>query len=209
MRPVATSRRSSRSPRKPRCRTSTPGSQLAYYGLGEVALGQDKPEEAIEHLLKALSIKRTDADAMNLLGAAYVAADQPEKAFQPLRRAIEFVPIGWAEPYQALADAYTASGDVAEAEWAAAMAVAQSGDVAGAVTRLEAIADGDAALDARVGLGLLAEMGGDNASAAAWYGKALEIDAESESAQLGLSRVSDGTQGHPSIAPSPSAEGSN
>ena len=186
-----------------------PRLELAYYGLGEVALANDKPEEAIEHLLKALGIKRTDADAMNLLGAAYVAAGQPEKAFQPLRRAIEFVPIGWAEPYQALADAYTASGDAAEAEWATAMALAQSGDVATATTRLEAIADGDAALDARIGLGLLAEMSADNASASAWYAKALEIDAESESAQLGLSRVSGGTQGHPSILPSPSAEGSN
>ena len=186
-----------------------PRLQLAYYGLGAIALQQDKPQEAIDHLLKALTIKRTDADAMNLLGAAYVAADQADKAFEPLRKAVAFVPVGWADPYLSLADAYTATGDTAEAEWAAAMAAAMAGDVQDATTRLEAIADGPAALDAQIGLGLLAEMGGDNATAAGWYQKALTIDAANTSAQLGLSRVADGTQGHPSIMPSPSAEGSN
>ena len=89
------------------------------------------------------------------------------------------------------------------------MAAAQTGDTAGAVARLQALTDGEAALDARIGLGHLAEAGGDTAAAADWYRKALEIDAANQAALLGLGRVSDGTQGHPSIAPSPSAEGSN
>jgi len=181
----------------------------AYYGLGSIALQQDKPQDAVDVLLKALAIKRTDADTMTLLGSAYVKAGTPDKAIEPLRRAILFIPVGWAEPYQTLAAVYTAGGETELAEWAGAMAASQSGDTAGAVARLQALTDGKAALDAMIGLGILAETGGDTAAAADWYRKALEIDAESQSAQLGLSRVSGGTQGHPSIAPSPSADGSN
>jgi tetratricopeptide (TPR) repeat protein len=183
--------------------------ELAHYGLGAIALAEDRPQDAIDSLLKALAIQRTDADAMNLLGAAYVKNGQPDKALEPLRKAIEFVPLGWADPYRTLADAYTAAGDTDMAEWAAAMAAGQEGDVTGATERLTAIADGPAGLDARVGLGLLAEKGGDSPTAATWYRRALELDATNTSAQLGLSRVSDGTQGHPSIAPAASAEGSN
>ena len=186
-----------------------PDLENAYYGLGAIALLQDRPDEAIGHLLKALAIKRTDADAMNLLGAAYVKAGQPEKAMDPLRRAVEFVPIGWAEPYQTLADAYQATGEAELAEWAGAMAAANNGDMAGAVARLKAITDGKAGLDARIGLGLLAEMSSDATAAEEWYRKALELDAQSTSAKLGLSRVTGATEGHPSVAPSPSAAGSN
>ena len=193
-----------------------PDLENAYYGLGAIALQQDRPDEAIGHLLKALAIKRTDADAMNLLGAAYVLAGTPEKAFEPLRAAILFVPTGWPDPYQALADAYAATGETEQAEWAAAMAAAMtalapggSGDIAGPAARLEAIADGKAGLDARTGLGLLAETSGDTGLAADWYRKALELDPQSKAAQLGLSRVTDGTQVHPDVVPSASPEGSN
>ena len=181
----------------------------AYYSLGSIAMQQDEPKEAIDVLLKALAIKRTDADTMALLGSAYVKAGTPDKAVEPLRRAIMFVPVGWVEPYQTLAAAYTASGDPELAEWADAMAAAQTGDSAGAMTRLQALTGGEAALDAMIGLGQIAEVGGDPTAAADWYRKALEVDAESQAAKLGLGRVSDGTQGHPSIGPSPSAEGSN
>ena len=183
--------------------------QSSYYGLGAIALQQEKPDEAIDYLLKALAIKRTDADAMNLLGDAYVRVGTPEKAIEPLRRAVMFVPVGWPDPYQTLAAAYTATGDTDLAAWANAMVAGQTGDTGGAISRLEAIADGDAALDARIGLGLLYESQGDDVTATTWYRKALELDAENTSAQLGLSRVSDGTQAHPAVGPSASPEGSN
>ncbi len=164
------------------------------------------------------AIKRTDADTMNLLGAGIrEGGSSPEKAVRApaLARSCSCPP-GWPEPYQSLAAAYTATGEAEQAEWAAAMAEAMaalaeggSGDTSGAVARLEAIADGDAALDARIGLGLCRASAGDNAAAEGWYRKALELDAESQAAQLGLSRVSGGTQAHPDIMPSPSAEGSN
>jgi tetratricopeptide (TPR) repeat protein len=189
--------------------------QTAYYGRGWIALLQARPQDAVDSLVEALAIKRTDADTMNLLGQAYVQAGQPDKAVEQLRNAILFVPTGWADPYQGLADAYTATGETAEAEWASAMAQAMNvltggqGDTSAAETRLEAIADGDAALDARIGLGLLAELRGDNTAATDWYSQALEIDSENTAAELGLSRVSTGTQGHPDVMPSPSTDGSN
>ncbi|MHB8891719.1 MAG: hypothetical protein ACYC65_06700, partial [Candidatus Limnocylindrales bacterium] len=107
------------------------------------------------------------------------------------------------------ADAYKATGEAELAEWAGAMAAANNGDMAGAVARLKAITDGKAGLDACIGLGLLAEMSSDATAAEEWYRKALELDGQSTSAKLGLSRVTGTTEGHPSIAPSPSATGSN
>jgi tetratricopeptide (TPR) repeat protein len=183
--------------------------EAAYYGLGAIALQQERADDAVEQLLKALAIKRTDADAMNLLGAAYVKAGTPEKAIEPLRRAVLFVPTGWPDPYQSLSAAYTAMGETDQAEWASAMVSGMAGDPAGAITRLEAIADGDAKLDAQIGLGLLNEINGDGSAAADWYRKALALDSTSQPAQLGLGRVTEGTQAHPSIEPSPSVEGNN
>jgi tetratricopeptide (TPR) repeat protein len=185
--------------------------EMAYYGLGVMALRDDRADEAIDYLLKALTIKRTDADAMNMLGAAYVKADQPDKAVQPLRKAIEFVPVGWAEPYVTLSAAYAATGDTALAEWAGAMAVFGNGDAATAETRLRALTDGPAAVDANVGIGLLLEMRGDMAQAADAYRAAIAIDPQNESAALGIGRVSP-PSAQPSAAATPAAspsEGSN
>ena len=188
--------------------------QVAYYGLGNIALQHDQPEAAIKQLLKALVIKRTDADAMNLLGAAYVKAGRAKEAIDPLREAVLFVPTGWADPYTTLAAAYTALKQPDEAEWAGAMAVLQGGDASTAEKRLQAIATGTAAVDASIGLGLIAETSGDTATAADWYRKAIAIEPKNESALLGLSRVTDGAgAAHPTAQPSVPApsqgEGSN
>jgi tetratricopeptide (TPR) repeat protein len=188
--------------------------EVAYYGLGAISLQHDKPDEAIGSLLKALVIKRTDADAMNLLGAAYVKAGKADQAIEPLRKAILFVPVGWADPYRTLSDAYKATNEPELAEWAGAMADLQAGDAATAESRLLAITDGKAAVDANIGLGLVAETRGDTAGAADWYRKAIAIEPKNESALLGLSRVTDGAgAAHPSAQPSQPAasqgEGSN
>lgn len=163
----------------------------AYYGLGAIALEQGRPEDAVEHLTAAVTIKRGDADALNLLGAALVQTGEPEKAIDALKRAIAFVPIGWTEPYQMLAQAYLATGEADRAEWALAMADLSSGLPAEAEARLLAITDGDTALDAAIGLALVKETTGDGTAAADWYRKALAIDPDSAAARLGLSRVSD------------------
>jgi tetratricopeptide (TPR) repeat protein len=182
--------------------------EIAYYGLGAIALQQDKLADAITNLNKALAIKRSDADAMNLLGAAYVKTGETDKAIEILRKAVAFVPTGWSEPYTNLAAAYTRAGQPELAEWAGAMALFQSGDAAGAETRLLALSSGKAAAEATVGLGLVTETRGDSGAAAEWYRKALAIDPTDVSAQLGLRRTSGGdTPASAAPSASPAAGG--
>jgi tetratricopeptide (TPR) repeat protein len=163
--------------------------QAAYFGLGSVLLSQDRAADAVKPLENAVALKGSDADAIYLLGAAYLGTGDSAKAIETLKRSIEFVPIGWADPYTALAGAYTKAGDAAHAEWAAAMADVSSGQGDTAETRLKALMGGPAALDAAIGLGLIYETRGDTASAGEWYTKALTIDPSSKSATLGIGRV--------------------
>ena len=186
-----------------------PSLAAAYYGLGTIALAQDKPADAIEPLKKSLAIQRTDGDALYALARAYLATDQAQLAIDPLKLAVALVPIGWPEPYTALEQAYTKTGDLDRAAWAAAMGAFADGDHATAETRLLAIADGPLALEASVGLGLVNESKGDTAAAAEWYRKALAIDPENQSAKLGLSRVSMPSSPAASPVASPSTQGSN
>ncbi|MEW5990434.1 MAG: tetratricopeptide repeat protein [Chloroflexota bacterium] len=167
-----------------------PTLNAAFYGLGQIALEQGKPADAVQYLSAAVAIKRSDADALNLLGTAYVQNGEPAKAIEPLRGAIAFVPIGWSEPYTTLAQAYADTGDADRAEWAAAMADLSQQRYAAAASRLEAILDGPAALEATIGLALVSEVQGDATAAAVWYQKALDIEPGNAEARLGLSRVS-------------------
>ena len=70
------------------------------------------------------------------------------------------------------------------------MADLSAGKPAEAQARLLTITEGEVALDAAIGLGLVSESQGDNESAAQWYTKALAIDPENAAARLGLGRVS-------------------
>jgi tetratricopeptide (TPR) repeat protein len=162
--------------------------EAAYYGLGSIALQQSRPADAIAFLEKALAIKRSDADAQYLLGKALLANGETDDAITVLRATVVFVPVGWADPYATLAEAYTAAGDAAEAAWASAMAGLAAGDT-GAEAGLLALTDGPAALDAAIGLGLLYETRGDNADAVTWYERALALDPGNSAARLGMSRV--------------------
>ena len=91
-----------------------PQLESAYFSLGVIALKQGRAEDAIVHLADAIKIKRTDADALNLLGTALLRAGEPQRAVTATRQAIALVPIGWCEPYSQLATAYTA---LADGEW--------------------------------------------------------------------------------------------
>lgn len=184
--------------------------EAAYYSLGSIAMQQARPAEAIPFLEKALAIKRSDADALYLIGTAYVATGETDKAETALRAAVAFVPIGWSEPYAALADAFTKGGKTAMAEWAGAMADLAAGKPDLAEPRLLAIADGDAAVDAAIGLGLLYETKGNTATAAEWYGKALAKSPDNAAARLGMSRVGPGASALPALpVPGASAGGTN
>ncbi len=180
--------------------------QASYYSLGSIAMKQAKPAEAIPFLEKALAIKRSDADALYLIGTAYAATGETDKAETALRASVAFVPIGWSEPYAAMADAFTKAGRTAMAEWAGAMADLAAGRPELAEPRLLAIVDSDAGLDVAIGLGILYETRGDTATAAQWYGKALAEDPENAAARLGMSRVGPTATSLPAL-PTPGAPG--
>jgi Tetratricopeptide repeat. len=163
--------------------------EAAYYSLGSIAMKQGRPADAIPQLQKALAITRSDADALYLIGTAFVATGESDKAITVLRASVVFVPFGWSAPYVALKDAYTAQGKTALAAWAQAMTDLNSGNADRAETELTALVDGDAGLDAAVGLGLLYEVRGDTASASTWYSKALAIQPDNNAARLGMTRV--------------------
>jgi tetratricopeptide (TPR) repeat protein len=182
--------------------------QTAYRQLGSIAMLEGRPADAIPLLEEALAIKRSDAEALYLIGTAYVATGETEKAATALRKAVAFVPFGWSEPYSALAEVYAAGGQAGMAEWAAAMADLSDGRTDEARTRLLGIVEGDTALEATVGLGLVAETSGDTAEAADWYRKALLLAPDSTEARMGLSRVTAGDVGTPLPAlPTPAAPG--
>jgi tetratricopeptide (TPR) repeat protein len=184
--------------------------EASYYSLGSIALQQARPAEAIPFLEEALAIKRSDADALYLIGTAYVATGETDKAETALRAAVAFVPVGWSEPYAALAEGFTKAGKTAMAEWAGAMADVAAGKPDLAEPRLLAIVDGDAAVDAAIGLGLLDETKGDTAAAAEWYGKALTKSPDNAAARLGMSRVGPGASALPALPmPGASAGGNN
>ncbi len=190
--------------------------ESAYYALGQIAMAQNNPAEAITQLNLALQIKRSDGDALYLIGTAYTATGKFDDAEHALRSAISFVPVGWADPYTAMADLYTKAGKPAMAEWATAMAAGATGtgDTQAAIDRLTKIAEDPAAgFDAKIGLGLMYELRKDAAQATAWYQKALAQKPDSSEARLGLGRVSSGPGGGsalPSLpAPAPASQGTN
>jgi tetratricopeptide (TPR) repeat protein len=166
-----------------------PRLEAAYYNLGLIAMKQERPADAVAFLENALRIKRSDADALFLIGQAYAQTGVTDRAELALRRAVAFVPIGWSEPYAALADLFSKANRPAMAEWAGAMVDFMSGDGAAAEPRLKALVGTEAALDASIGLGLLYETRGDTATAAEWYTKALALDSNNDAARLGMSRV--------------------
>ena len=167
-----------------------PTLNAAFYGLGEIALEQGAPADAVQYLSAAVAIKRSDADALNLLGTAHVRNGEPAKAIEPLRSAIAFVPVGWSEPYLTLSQAYAGTGDQDRSEWAGAMADLSEARYDAARTRLEALVGGDAGVEAMLGLALLNERLNETAAAAEWYAKVLAVDPANASALLGQTRVS-------------------
>ncbi|OGO57978.1 MAG: hypothetical protein A2Z32_01655 [Chloroflexi bacterium RBG_16_69_14] len=178
--------------------------EAAYFSLGSIAMDQGRPAEAITHLEKALAIKRSDADALNLISKAHLAVGDTDKAILTAKAAIAFVPIGWTDPYLTLSQTYTKAGQPEMAEWAAAMADFSEGRTEQARTRLTALsAGGPATVDAMIGLGLIAEAAGDLPLAASWYERALAADPDNPAARLGIGRAGSGGAPATEAGPTP------
>lgn len=166
-------------------------SQLAsaYYYLGVIAVKQHKPDEAVAQLGHALKIEPTDSDAMYQVGLAQLQKGAEVDAIATFRNALRFVPTGWCEPYQQMQTAYTAMKQPALATYASAMAGFCGGKADEAKTRLTALTAGPAAVDAMLGLGLIAEAQNEKATATDWYRKALAKDPKNISAISSLATL--------------------
>jgi tetratricopeptide (TPR) repeat protein len=161
----------------------------AYYYLGVIALKQQKPADAIAQLRHALAIEPTDSDAMYQIGLAQLQQGKPADAVATFKNALRFVPTGWCEPYQQMQTAYTAMKKPELASYASAMAGFCGKRVDEAKAQLTALASGPAAVDAMLGLGLIAETENDTKGAVAWYEKALAKDPKNVTAMSSLSAL--------------------
>lgn len=161
----------------------------AYYYLGVIAVKQKKPDEALTQLTHALKIQPTDSDAMYQVGLARLQKGQNPEAVATFKEALRFVPTGWCEPYDQLQTAYTAMKKPELASYASAMAGFCGKKVDEAKKQLTALTAGPAAVDAMLGLGLIAETQNDTKGAAAWYEKALAKDPKNMAAMSSLSAL--------------------
>jgi len=161
----------------------------AYYGLGSVMLKQNQAKEAMLQEQKALKIEPADADALYLMGTAAVEAGADDRAVKALRQAVLFVPSGWCEPYEQLANAYRAQHRQPQQEYAGAMVELCEKKPADASRRLARLTSGPAAVDAMLGLGMAAEAESQRAAAAHWYRKVLAADPANFDARGGLARL--------------------
>ena len=174
-----------------------PQLQEARYFLGSIAVKQGKTKEAITELEAALQIDRTDSDAWYLMGVAQFNNGSPKLAVDSLNRALLFVPTGWCEPYSQLALAYGKLANTPQKTYATAMANFCLKKPADAKAQLTTLVKGPAAVDALLGLGLIAETESSNAEAVSWYQKVLTVDRKNAAAISALSRLGAGTAAGP------------
>ena len=162
---------------------------LAYYALGEIALKQGRAKEAVTRVESAVKIDPGDADAWYLLGPANLKAGAPEKAVEAFQSALKFVPTGWCEPYTQLTEVYKVLGRTPDAEYAGAMVDFCQKRPADAKRRLQALTSGPVAVDAMLGLGMIAETESDRQGATRWYQKVISKDPKNFNARTGLTRL--------------------
>jgi len=174
-----------------------PQLQEAYYYLGSIALKQDKPKDAIKELSSALRIQRTDSDALYLLGVAQLKDGAPQLAVDSLKAALQFVPTGWCEPYSQLEVAYGKLAQAPRATYAGAMADFCLKKPAEAKVQLKTLTAGPVAVDALLGLALIAETESSQPEAVAFYQKVLTVDRTNISAISALSRLGVGPTSSP------------
>jgi tetratricopeptide (TPR) repeat protein len=181
-----------------------PQREAALYGLGSIALKQDRARDAATYLAKALLINRTDADAFNLMGTALLRIGDETSAIEALRSAIALVPTGWCDPYAQLAQAYTAVRDTAGSRYATGMVAMCEERSADAEALLTPLVDGPFGQDALIGLALAAENRGDRAAAIAFYSRVYAADPADFDAVSGLNRLGAGApSGAPDATTSP------
>jgi len=174
-----------------------PQLQEARYYLGSIALKQGKTKEAITELQGALRIDRTDSDALYLLGVAQLKDGTPKLAVNSLKQALLFVPTGWCEPYSELTLAYGKLALKPQQTYASGMADFCLKKPAEAKVKLKTLAKGPVAVDALLGLAMIAEMESNTSEAVSWFKQVVTVDRSNAIAKAALLRLGAGptTQG--------------
>jgi tetratricopeptide (TPR) repeat protein len=169
--------------------------QSSYYYLGNMALDQGKPDEAIEHFTQATTLERSDSDSWYLLGTAYFQSGDLDQAIQALAQAVLFVP-NFTEAYEALADAFDEKGATAGALYARGMVAYSKEDLGDAADKLEAAIESSPTLvEAHAGLGLVRETQGQKDAAIVAYQQALQLQPDNFLATGGLARLTGASSG--------------
>jgi tetratricopeptide (TPR) repeat protein len=184
-----------------------PQLQEAYYYLGSIAVTQGNAKEAITKLAAALKINGQDSDALYLMGLAQLKAGAPQLSVDAFNQALQFVPTGWCEPYTQLSLAYEKLHRSPQAAYSAGMADSCKSP-AKAKSRLEALVKGPEAVNAMLGIALIAETQGSNAEAITWYRRVLTVDRTNVAAIASLKQLGAGTIPG-KTGPSPKAAGSS
>jgi tetratricopeptide (TPR) repeat protein len=184
-----------------------PQLQQAYYSLGSIAVTQGKAKQAITELAAALKINGQDSDSLYLMGVAQLKAGAPQLAVDALNQALQFVPTGWCQPYTQLALAYGKLHQAPKAAYAAGMADTCKSP-AEAKSRLQTLIKGPEAVNAMLGIAVIAETQGSNAEAITWYQKVLTVDRTNAAAIASLKQLGGGKT-PAKTSPTPKAAGSS
>jgi tetratricopeptide (TPR) repeat protein len=166
-----------------------PQAQEAHYYLGSIAIKQGKTKIALAELQTALAINAGDSDALYLLGIAEMQAGDTKLAVNAFKRALLFVPTGWCEPYSQLAVAYGKLNLAPQKTYATGMANFCLKKPAEGKAQLKSLLKGPLAVDAMLGLALMAEDESKNPEAASWYKQVLAVDKKNATATAALSRL--------------------
>jgi tetratricopeptide (TPR) repeat protein len=168
-----------------------PQLEEAYYYLGTIAVKQGNAKVAITQLAAALKIDRADSDAYYQMGLAQLKAGAPQLGVEAFNKALEFVPTGWCEPYSQLSVAYGTLHQAPQSTYATGMANFCNKKPAEAKRQLTTLVTlkGPVAVNALLGLGLIAETESKNPEAISWYKKVLLVDRTNVTAISSLSRL--------------------
>lgn len=163
--------------------------ETSLYYIGQNYLSLNQPLQAIEALNGAIEIDHTDADAIYLLGNAYVQDGQLEKAVDSYLKAVRFVP-DFAEAYRGLSECYNRLHQFDMASYAQGMEAFSQKDYNKARKILEQTANNLPDFPPLfLGLALTYEQIGEFKLAQENVDRVLELDPHNISAQNVLIRI--------------------
>ena len=149
---------------------------LTYYALGDISEKQGNWKNASGYLSKALMIDNSDADGWYELGLAQIQLNKNKEAAVSFIRALAFVPTGWCEPYDGMAEAYANANNEPGSTYAQAMRDICGGGGLDAAEPLKTLVNGDFKIQALLGLGQAASNDKNTEEAIKWYNEVKKID---------------------------------